>query len=1298
MKTKSLLAAACALAAIPVIATETQNTGFRVLPAPGAVEIDGKTSDWDLRAGIFACGELEHLRDQFAVWMHAMYDNDNLYVLARWIDPTPMNNPEKFGGHGFNADCLQFRIVMHPEEADETATWWTTWLDAQGASIVDRSSPGPQNGFPNNVMDQLPRATEQGVKQAFLKDADGKGYAQELSIPWKLLSVSGRRPETGATFRFTVEPNFTAGSFGRITIKDIFDERVPNPDRVFTFTAWRHWGWATLVPAGTDIEPQAVKTADGRSFATHLENGAPVVDWTGLIRRFEWPGFKDLAFEMPFDGYVSLDLFDSKGHTVRHLLNWDLREKGTHTTHWDGLDDATYRTPGNPLPAGDYTWKAIAHPGVRLTFRGYASYGGAAPWAGKPNDTWLGDHGVPSAAVTDGTRMILACNGAEGGRHLLACDFDGNVEWSLQNTTGLADPEYIATADGFVYVLMTSWNASIPFAIAKVDAATGAYVAWEGHSHVLTLADAATDGVKLGKRPCGIAACDGAVYVSFCEDDFAGVAKLDAATGAAKASWEIPAAGELFAVSAECVLVADDNGILALDPRSGATRRIVAGVKNIAGVTASADGKTIYASLGDPDMQVAAYDAANGNEIRRYGVAGGHPRIGKWNQNGMIDPFGIAVDKTGQLWVMEHYPLPKRVSVWNLETGAFVRDFFGPCHYGASGAAINPRDPNLMVGEACEWRLDPATGKSECLGAFDRDYHGFSAFRETPDGRQLLFVSKCDYGSGAVVVFERLGDADYKFLGEVRNNRTADDGGRAARFTDIWIDANGDGQKQADECESYPHPMNFTGSNSWSLNLGPDMALYGFSREEGLLYRLSSDGFAANGAPHYTFKTMEALPRQMSAGYQDNYSCALPDCENKVILICLNHGSDHPAGFLWHGFDLATGEELWTYPCPYFQVHGSHNAPAPDPGLFRGAYGPVGALSTEATGPFWTINGNLGEWYVLSSSGYFLTQLFSGNVFEWQWPDTPAPGADMQRLPCGGGGEDFGGSATLGQDGKCYVQSGKIGIWNLELENLDKTVVVGEGAITLGADDPAKALECRENALQAAAGVKRMTIRSGQVALTGNFGGDFSGRDITEFKKMEDARVRFAASYDDQFLYLGYEVFDATPWANGAVDFAQLYAFGDTVDFQIGADPDADPERGGPAKGDLRLSIGNLQGEPTAVIYKFVCDEKKPRTFSSGVVQGYTADFVDIIRDATIEAVPQGDRYTVEAAIPLAALGIKPSPGVTLRGDVGATHGTPSGDDTRLRTHWSNQQTGLTDDVVFELQITPKNWGAITFE
>ena len=60
---------------VPTSATETENHNLPVLPVLGKVTVDGKSDDWDLSGGLFVCGDVERLRDQFSVWVHAMYDD-----------------------------------------------------------------------------------------------------------------------------------------------------------------------------------------------------------------------------------------------------------------------------------------------------------------------------------------------------------------------------------------------------------------------------------------------------------------------------------------------------------------------------------------------------------------------------------------------------------------------------------------------------------------------------------------------------------------------------------------------------------------------------------------------------------------------------------------------------------------------------------------------------------------------------------------------------------------------------------------------------------------------------------------------------------------------------------------------------------------------------------------------------------------------------------------------------------------------------------------------------------------------
>jgi len=87
-----------------------------------------------------------------------------------------------------------------------------------------------------------------------------------------------------------------------------------------------------------------------------------------------------------------------------------------------------------------------------------------------------------------------------------------------------------------------------------------------------------------------------------------------------------------------------------------------------------------------------------------------------------------------------------------------------------------------------------------------------------------------------------------------------------------------------------------------------------------------------------------------------------------------------------------------------------------------------------------------------------------------------------------------------------------------------------------------------------------------------------------------------------------------------------------------------------------------------------------------------------VLDKAEIKQTKANKGYVVEAAIPLADLGLTPRSGLKLKGDLGMTFSDGTGTDTAVRTYWSNQQTGLVSDEVYELKVTPANWGDLQFE
>ncbi len=1274
-----LLLAAIAVAAAPrAWATQTEHLGIEVLPAPGPVVIDGRSGDWDLSGGVFACDDVETQRDQFAVWLHLMYDRDNLYVLARFSDPTPMNNPgQTIADYGFAGDSLQLRLVVAPGTPHERVSHLTAWHGVDQRDVVNIE-------FGKKFDEgKLKDAKSEGAQQAFLVDADGKGYAQELALPWKLIAKDGYAPTAGERMVVTMEPNFTVGTKGRFSVKDIFKPGI-TPDRVFTFMASDKWGPGTFLAAGK-LAPHPVRLADGREFPVTMRGGVPVVDWTGVVRNRVIAGFKDIAFTMPTDGYVSLNVSSADGHVVRQLLDAAFYTKGEQHVAWDGLTTPNWKTPGDPVPAGDYAWSALMHTGIGLRLRGWACNAGRAPWAGASDkDDWGGDEGTPVACASDQDRVYLGWSGAEAGKALLAVDRNGAVQWK-NSRQGMSGASLVAVDHGLVYAVNYGEHGSNY--IYRVKAENGSYVAFPGSDspdlHPEALWAQPASGTPNGKAPDhldGLAAGDGKLYLAFTAAN--AVLVVDGATGKTLRKLDVPAPQSLATASGgPLYVVSAHHEILAIDLASGASRPFVTGLADAHGVAVGKDGR-VYVGLRGADQQVHVY-GADGKRLATIGRPGGRPLLGPWHADGMAFPAGLAIDADGKLWVAEDDDKPKRISVWNAASGAFEREFFGPTSYGALGGAIDPVDPGLVAGQGCEWRIDAKDGHATCLGVITRDGMENARFATGSNGKLYLAVAtNWNYHTGPLRFYERRGDADYALRASITYADAAGqefpgnvDGGKA-RKTILWSDRNGDGQRQPDEVTSVDGEVRFS---AWYMDVAPDLTLYSGDRQ----FRCT--GFTACGAPTWDLAKPVKMP---AAGWGA--------ADGSRVLTVGDYGVDCS----WYrAFDIASGKLLWTYPDNFVGVHGSHNACPPEPGMIRGSYGPCASVTLPAPiGVAWIIPTNVGEWHILTQDGFYLTRLFQGDPLKVRWPESATPGAILDNAPPGMGGEDFGGSATLGRDGKLYIQAGKTAFWDLEVTGLETVAALPGGKLAMSEADLALAKHFQDGYRNAAGAAKRLEIKRASPTFTGDLAKDFAAAQRAAFQKSDDSKVGAALAWDDTTLYAGWEVADRTPWVNGASDAAQLYLGGDTVDLQLGCDPKAARDRGEAVAGDLRVSIGNLKGAATAVLYRKVSARKQPRIFSSGVIKAYAMDDVEVLGAARIVVTPRGDGYTVEAALPLAALELKPAAELAIRGDLGVTYGDAAGSRTRLRSYWSNQHTGLVDDAVFELQMEPKHWGDLVFK
>ncbi|NQT85733.1 hypothetical protein HQ560_03155, partial [bacterium] len=486
------------------------------------------------------------------------------------------------------------------------------------------------------------------------------------------------------------------------------------------------------------------------------------------------------------------------------------------------------------------------------------------------------------------------------------------------------------------------------------------------------------------------------------------------------------------------------------------------------------------------------------------------------------------------------------------------------------------------------------------------------------------------------------------------------------------VDRDGDGLCQAEEFEFATGYDNFAGAY-WGHRLY-DLTFRVLATVKGrrVLVTLKPEGFLPSGAPKYpSLKDATTAPVDLTGNEietaVDRFGNVV--CNSDPEMKCF----------------APDGRTLWTYPNRWVGVHGSHKAPLPETGVMQGALYFLGMAPLDERGDVFVMNGNHGRFFALTSDGLYLDEMFK---------DVRMGGSVDAHLI---GGECFGGFfGRSAKDGQYYLQSGHTDYRIFRIDGLGEARRSG-GSLAVTAE---QAIAAANNQMRAVAETaERKEAAAPFVAKAPTLDGDdrdWSRNFDIRWSKGGKFPVTVRAAWDASTLYIHYHVRDASPWVNNGKDWTTLFKTGDSVDVQLGTDPKADRARRGPVPGDLRLLIAPFQGKDVAVLYRHrVPGAKDPVTFTSP----WRSEKVDVVArlDGAKIAVAKGqDDYRVEVAIPLADLGLEP-PGA-FRADFGVIYGDPGGAISMLRAYWSNQATGLMNDVPGEIMLHPNLWGTLTLK
>ena len=1361
--TKAIQTAALTLATSAALASEgnmvgnqTQNEGLFVVPAKGPVAIDGfiDPSEWDLSGQIWSFADWDS-RDTFSVKTAAMWDKDYLYLAFDWRDPMPLNakcNPREDPSHGWQCDAIQLRSIT-PEGL---WTWITMWAYEGDKPAFDVEYPDKTEQRDTRAMHRLlypgkPGVWElgEGVAIGYRKADDGRGFTQEVRLPWSVF-----KPETtdatvapGEVFKLGIEFYWAQPSGTGWPMHSYKDNLQPGiVKREFFWTSDNAWGDATIcaegnvprrtyrrqpyrpegaialratVPAGSEFFSLVLDDAEGRR-VRNVAGGCRVEDFAVAA--------------------------DSDGNPVVEVL-------------WDGLDEASAA-----VKPGSYRIATLGSGPLDGWWETSFYNPGTPPWGtADGRGAWGADHYVVSRVARAGRAMVLCSAFAEGGYGTFAVDADGRKLWS-----DIRGSSVVAGNARHVFIVPNDWEHSGD-QILRIDAATGAYAPFtpDGDMPLRLASLLHLPPGAVAPKVLGLAATDEELVVLFADN---AVRIFDARNGAYRRGFVLHATqiagdgtplrdgglggtGELcpFAADAECAYVFFGRELRRMDLATGTVSTVP--LDKPVGVPAALalgpDGSVYVADIGS-DEQVKRYDPATGRLLARIGKTGGRALQGPFERDGMRHVTGIALDADGRLWATEDQRHPRRVSVWGPD-GAFVRDFLGTTGYAGQGTVLHLDDPTRAYAELNEISIDPKSGAWDVIGILHNPppapagalavrpgqthFHNGEAFFSRASGEEREYFSVLGWRSGSAFFLLMRDEGVWRpvaaiaplaalldLMGGPYNSRVILDTHGEWKDHDpgetvVWNDLDNDGYLTPGECEFVP-PMasgrptpgapgeaqprledivSFFPVDNSPLNpedLGFTAMLGDPATGRRVWGRVVPVGFRDGGRPVYSvrgFREYEGFPAAFTC--ESAAATAIPGRDVTVGFLKID-GRDYVAG--WR---TSTGDILWHYASPFHCVHGSHEAPMPHPGLLIGCLKVMGQAAGCGDSDVVMVRGNLGEDYFLTADGFFVNRL----TRDGRLPGTPMPeDPDLLRAmsfsALSGRGEPFSGTFSRQRDGVLRAtfpfpanQAGNI----VRIEGLDSLRHGPAAALEVTETDLARAAADNERRALAAS---RPAAPLGIARLPDGEAPDWDDLPVAAEIAREGlpTRAEFRAAASSDALHLRWDIQgDASPWRNGARDWHLVFKGGDCVDFQLSPTGSAEG-----ADGDFRLLVAPF-GDGTAVVLMrprlLGAPETERFSFNSPV---QTVVFDSVTRlDVAPEVEVGGDSVRVTLRVPWPLLGMEaPERGATLRGDVGIILSDAAGTVNTARVYRSNRHTNLVNDQPGEAILQPSGWSAVVFD
>ncbi|HUU70510.1 MAG TPA: hypothetical protein VM186_13355, partial [Planctomycetota bacterium] len=682
-----LLSVTCSAAAENMIGRQSQNEGILVLPEPAKVTIDGDLSEWDWSGRIWVFVD-RNVRVRYSVEAAAMWDAENLYLGAKWRDPTPMYStvdPEFNPEDGWKSDSWQMRF--RTDKISHLTTWYFTpkkmpVLHGQFGKSATEPFGGPGRFHVCDEQGASPGRTKlgRGIEMAYKMGDDGKSFSQELKLPWNIIWEKVPEMKAGLTFQMGNEFLWGDPSGKTWPVHRYADNMQPRvTSREFYWTNWKGWGNAELVAKGNVPVREYVDTAEklGGVVPVRIDIPASAARFTVAINDPNGTRVRNLAGDFLPDEYA----VERKG------------DRRTVEVLWDCLDDK-----GKLVRPGAYQVIGLTHEGLGADYEMSYYNPGTPPWpSSNGSGAWGADHACPSNVARSGDWMIVSWAGAEGGSGIIGVGPDGRKKWGEKR--GALD---LAADEQFVYAVLGNFE-SEPKSLFRLGKKDGSYqpfmLAGKARPFELSIDDI-LGNAETGTIS-GLAACGGKLAVSLSSGK---LAILDAESAKPIKTISAPGIGRLAFSQDGKLYALVDGKVHAVNLEAGKLSAIpTPGVATARDLAVDNDGNIAVVDAG-PDSQVKAF-SPQGKPAYTCGKKGGRPIRGAFDKQAMMRMSALDVDAAGNVWVTEAWNYPRRVSVWGKDA-KLVRDYIGNTGYAGTSCYLHDDDPTLAYVGPIEIKLD----------------------------------------------------------------------------------------------------------------------------------------------------------------------------------------------------------------------------------------------------------------------------------------------------------------------------------------------------------------------------------------------------------------------------------------------------------------------------------------------------------------------------------------------------------------------------------------------------------------